>query len=184
MRVITLNASANRDGLTAACAAAFLSGAQEGGAQVELFHLKDVQIQRCLMCATGWGTCRERGTCVIEDDFERVRREVLGADAWALATPVYFGDLSESAKAFMDRLRRCNVGLNGGQLKGKDFVAIAAAGGSGRGVGSCSEALERVAGHLGMRMADLITVTRRNKLYKIDAIKAAGKSLVEMPWEE
>jgi multimeric flavodoxin WrbA len=184
MRVIAINASANRDGLTAACAAAFLSGAEEAGAQVSLIHLKDVELQLCRMCGSGWGACRERAICVIEDDFERMRREIFGADAWALATPVFFGDLSESAKAFLDRLRRCNIGPNGGQLKGKDFLAIAAAGGSGRGIGSCAETVERIAGHMGMRVADIITVTRRNKLYKIDAIKAAGRAVVEQPWEE
>ena len=133
MKIVALNASANRDGLTAACAAAVLSGAEEGGAQVELLHLKDLTIERCHMCGNGWGTCRERAVCVVVDDFERVRRAIVEADAWVLATPVYFGDLSESAKALVDRLRRCNIGPRGEQLKGKDFVAVVAAGGSGPG---------------------------------------------------
>ncbi|MGE5531855.1 MAG: flavodoxin family protein [Bacteroidota bacterium] len=183
MRVVALNASANKDGLTAACATALLSGAEEAGAQVRLLHLKDFELERCRMCGNGWGSCRERGVCVMTDDFERVRREIFEADAWALATPVYFGDLSESAKAFMDRLRRCNIGPLGGQLKDKDFLAIAAAGGTGRGVGSCSESLERIAGSMGMRVADIINVTRRSKLYKVDMIKAAGRALVEQAWE-
>lgn len=184
MKIVAVNASANKDGLTAMCATAFLAGAEEAGAQVNLIHLKDCEIERCRMCVNGWGTCRELATCVIADDFERVRREILAADAWVLATPVYFGDLSELAKALMDRLRRCNIGSRGGQLKAKDFVAIAAAGGSGRGLGTCDEALERLAGHTGMRLADLINVTRRNKLYKVDTIKAAGRAIVEQAWEE
>jgi len=184
VKILAVNASANMDGLTAMCATALLSGAEEAGAQVNLIHLKECEIERCRMCANGWGTCRELATCVIPDDFERVRREILDADAWVLATPVYFGDLSELAKSLMDRLRRCNIGARGGQLKGKDFVAIAAAGGSGRGLGTCDEALERLAGHTGMRLADVINVTRRSKLYKVDTMKAAGQALVQQAWEE
>ncbi|MEI6499875.1 MAG: flavodoxin family protein [Armatimonadota bacterium] len=184
MKIVAVNASANKDGLTAMSATAFLAGAEEAGAQVNLIHLKECELQRCRMCAGGWGTCRELANCVIADDFERVRREILEADAWVLATPVYFGDLSELAKALMDRLRRCNIGPRGGQFKGKDFVALAAAGGSGRGLGTCDEALERIAGHMGMRLADLINVTRRSKLYQVDALKAAGRALVEQAWEE
>jgi multimeric flavodoxin WrbA len=184
MKIIAVNASANKDGLTALCTTAFLAGAEEAGAEVSLIHLKDLEIERCRMCANGWGTCRELAQCVITDDLERVRREIADADAWVLATPVYFGDLSELAKTVVDRLRRLNIGPRGGFLKGKDFVAIAAAGGSGRGLGSCDEALERFAGHTGMRQADLINVTRRSKLYKVDAIKAAGKAIVQQEWTE
>lgn len=184
MRVIAVNASANKDGLTAACATAFLAGAEEAGAEVELMHLKDYRVALCLLCRNGWGMCREESSCIIDDDFARLQGGIIEADAWALATPVYFGDLSELAKAFMDRLRRCNIGPVGGQLNGKDFVAISAAGGSGRGTGTCSEGLERFASHTGMRLADLINVTRRSKLYKIDTLKAAGRAIIEQPWEE
>lgn len=184
MKIIALNASSNKDGLTAACAASFLSGAEEAGAEVKLLHLKDFRVGLCSMCGNGWGSCLETAACVIDDDFARLQGEIIEADAWALATPVYFGDMSELCKALLDRLRRCNIGPEGGQLKGKDFVAIAAAGGTGSGTGTCSEALERFAMQTGARLADLIAVTRRSKLYKIDTIKAAGRATVEQPWEE
>lgn len=184
MRVLALNASPNRDGLTASCAAAFLAGAEEAGANVKLIHLKDHTLHVCQMCGNGWGLCRQEARCVIEDDFEQIRREILDADAWALATPVYYGDLSEGAKLLMDRLRRCNTGDAGGQLAGKSFVGIAAAGGSGRGTGSCCENLERMAMHTSMKVADLIPITRRSKLYRIDCIKNAGRAIVEQPWNE
>lgn len=184
MKILAFNASANKDGLTAACAEAFLSGAEEAGAEVHLLHLKDFATGLCQMCGRGWGMCKETAACVIDDDFARLQGEIMEADAWALATPVYFGDMSELAKALLDRLRRCNTGPLGGQLKGKDFIGIAAAGGSGRGTSTCGEALERFTMHTGLRLADLINVTRRNKLYKIDTIKAAGRAVVQQPWEE
>ena len=184
MRVLALNASPNKDGLTAVSAEAVLSGAQEAGAEVELVHLCDLNLQVCGACDHGWGKCRSDGYCVLDDGFEELRQRIFAADAWVLATPVYFGEPSEVARVLLDRLRRCNSGPNGGQLRGKDFVGIMAAGGSGRGTGTCGEILERISSHTGARTADLIGVTRRNKLYKVDALKAAGRALVEQAWEE
>jgi len=184
MKILALNASPNKDGLTAACVEALLSGAQEAGAEVELVHLKDLTLEVCRACDRGWGICRSEGRCVIADDFEALRQRIFAADAWVLSTPVYFGEPSEIARVVLDRLRRTNSGPNGGQLRGKDFVGVMCAGGSGRGVGPCADVLERISSHVGARVADLIGVTRRNKLYQVDALKAAGRALVEQPWEE
>ncbi|MCE5237657.1 flavodoxin family protein [bacterium] len=184
MKVLAVNASPNKDGLTAVCAEAVLSGAQEAGAQVEWVHLCDLNLYVCGACDRGWGKCRTEGPCVLDDDFAALREQILAADAWVLATPVYFGEPSEIARVLLDRLRRCNSGPQGGQLRGKEFLGICAAGGSGRGTGTCAEVLERISGHVGMRVADLILVTRRSKLYKVDTLKAAGRALVEQEWNE
>jgi multimeric flavodoxin WrbA len=184
MKIVALNASPNHDGLTALCAQALLSGAQEAGADVSLIHLCDLHLTVCQACENGWGQCRREGRCIQADDFEQVRQEILAADAWVLSTPVYFGEPSEIARVLLDRLRRCNTAAQGPPLRGKDFLGICAAGGSGRGIGVCAEVLERISGHMGLRLADLILVTRRNKLYKADCLKAAGKALVEQKWEE
>ena len=184
MKVLALNASPNKDGLTAVSAEAVLSGAQEAGAEVELVHLCDLDLQVCGACDRGWGTCRSEGRCVLDDEFEQLRQRIFAADVWVLSTPVYFGEPSEVARVLLDRLRRCNSGPSGGQLRGKDLVGICAAGGSGRGVGTCADTLERIGSHIGARVADMILITRRNKLYKVDDLKAAGKALVEQKWEE
>ena len=41
------------------------------------------------------------------DDFQALHQRLIKADACVLVTPVYWGEMSESAKAFTDRLRRC-----------------------------------------------------------------------------
>lgn len=184
MKIIALNASPNQDGLTAACAQAFLAGAEEAGAEVKLIHLCALSINSCRQCDRGWGQCRQVGTCIIEDDLEQVRQQILVADAWALVNPVYFGDLSEVAKRFTDRLRRCTMGSDPNLLKGKDFVGVGAAGGSGRGTVTCLEVMDRFAAHTGLRVADLVTVTRRSRPYKLECLKSAGRSLVKQEWSE
>lgn len=183
-KIIALNASPNTEGLTATCAKEFLAGAQEAGAEVELVHLCQLDLKHCQQCAQGWGVCRVEGKCVQVDDFAALREKIIAASAWVLATPVYFGDLSESAKVFTDRLRRCNIGDAAKQLAKKDFVAIAAAGGSGGGITTCLLMLDRLAQHTGQRVADLIGVTRRNRAYQVPGLRAAGRCLVEQEWEQ
>ena len=64
-------------------------------------------IERCRQCDDdGWGLCRREGRCIIEDDFAGLVDKIARADAVVFSTPVYFSDLSESMKAFLDRLRR------------------------------------------------------------------------------
>jgi multimeric flavodoxin WrbA len=47
----------------------------------------------------------------MDDDFAALHHRMLDADAYILVSPVYWGDLSETAKAFMDRVRRCEAAL-------------------------------------------------------------------------
>ena len=55
------------------------------------------------------GECRPEHECQVEDDFQALHGRMLQADAYVLVTPVYWGEMSESAKAFADRLRRCEA---------------------------------------------------------------------------
>ncbi len=179
MKVVAVHGSPNVGGLTESLARAVLEGAAQVGARTEMIRLTDRHLESCRQCGNGWGQCREKGTCVIEDDFAAIREAVLTADGWALVTPVYYWDLSESVKVFTDRLRRCNSGAKGAGLAAKPFIGIAAAGGSGNGIAQCLVHLDQFIKHVGGEIADLITVTRRSRDYKIEAARAAGRALVE-----
>ncbi len=179
MRVTVLHASPNRDGLTANLAEAAGDGVQEAGAEAEVVRLTDHEIASCWQCSNGWYKCRDEGWCVIEDEFQKVRSMVQQADAWALVTPVYFWEPSESAKCFIDRLRRCNVGVKGEGLADKPVLGVAAAGGSGRGTANCLLALDHFFDHISAEVADLITVTQRSAEYKREAVRAAAAAMVE-----
>lgn len=54
-------------------------------------------------------------------------------DAYVFVTPVYFWEMSESAKTFFDRLKRCDAFNDESSIKEKKIVCIACAGGSGNG---------------------------------------------------
>ncbi|MEN6347129.1 MAG: flavodoxin family protein [Armatimonadia bacterium] len=180
MRVIGLNASPNQDGLTATMLISALDGAREAGAEIELVHMKTLKLKACRQCDNGWGVCRSEGRCIIEDDFQALREKLRGADALIFSTPVYYGEASEVAKNFLDRLRRCENPAPGEKpLVGRYAIGIACAGGGGGGTVTCQQALERYFQHLGMKIFDLIPVTRLNRSYKTALAAAAGKALVE-----
>ena len=180
MRVIAIQSSPNHDGLTATIAQALLDGARNGGAEVELVHLNDLNVRSCQACDQGWGTCAQDGTCVIEDAFEPLREKMREADALVFSTPVYYGDFSESLKNLMDRLRRCEGRVDeGATLAGKPAIGIAAAGGSGGGTPTAMQMFARYFSVLGLERFDLMGVTQRSRAFMLDAATAAGTLLVQ-----
>ena len=180
MNVIIVSASPNTDGLTAACAAAASEGAQQAGSRVEEVRLNDLQVGLCAACDNGWGPCRTEHECQEEDDFQALHTRVLRADAYVFVTPVYWGEMSEPAKAFADRLRRCEA-LRGNEsgLAGKPVIAVAAAGGSGNGMITCLLSMERWIEHVRARKFDLIPVNRWSRPYKLVAIREAARTMVQ-----
>ncbi len=184
MRVVAIQASPNVDGLTSTGAQRALEGAKAAGAEVELIHLRKADIRLCLACDAGWGKCRDEGVCVIEDEFEPTRQKLYAARAIVLSTPVYFGETSEIVKAFLDRLRRCERGAKErSPLPNSAVLGIAAAGGSGRGTVSCAQMLERCFSHLGLRLLDILPLTRWNRDYMLPALEEAGQRLVAFAQE-
>jgi multimeric flavodoxin WrbA len=183
MNVLVVSSSPNRDGLTAACAAAAIEGVRLGGGQAEEVRLNDLDVGMCQACGNGWGTCLSEHECQTEDDFQALHARALQADACILVTPVYWGEMSESAKAFADRLRRCEAtrGESSG-LSGKPVIAVAAAGGSGNGMITCLLSMERWIDHVRARKFDLIPVNRWSREYKLEAIREAAETMVrELP---
>ncbi len=133
MQIIVLSSSPNKDGLTAACAQSALEGARSSGVDAREIRINDAGVGNCRACNDGWGTCNKTHECQVADGFQAVHRDICAADAVVLVTPVYWGEMSESAKAFTDRLRRCEATAGEhSRLAGKPFLLVAAAGGSGQ----------------------------------------------------
>lgn len=180
MRIAVITSSPNKDGLTAACGNAAKKGIEQGGGTVDLIDVNSYEIGRCKACGNGYGTCRTDHRCQTEDDFGGLHDRLLAADAYVLVSPVYWGDLSESAKAFLDRVRRCEATLReDSRLKGKPCIGVAAAGGGGGGTITCLLTQQQFFNHVRSEIFDLITITRKSRAYKLLAIEAAGKAMTE-----
>jgi len=176
--IVIISSSPNSDGLTAACVTAALRGCAEAGMESRHLDLCKLKIKRCQQCDNGWGQCRTEHKCVLEDDLLTLQDAIGKASGVIIVTPVYYGDLSESAKCAFDRLRRCeSTKGEESALKGLPVIAVAAAGGSGGGISSCLTQMERYTQHMRGQTADLIGITRRNRPYTLDHIRAAALAL-------
>lgn len=178
MKILTIWASPNQDGLTAAATEEIQKGIAQTGALSELVHLNKKAIRNCLACKNGWGNCRAEGSCVIQDDFEELYEKVKAADGVVFVTPVYWHDMAENLKSFLDRLRRCETGKNH-FLRGKKYMIVACAGGTGLGAVECLHHLEQTLSHMGMSAVERLPVIQFNKSYLLPALCHAGAAFAQ-----
>lgn len=179
MKVIAVQSSPNEEGLTSSLAQAVLKGVKVGGGETELVHLNKLDMKPCIACGDGWGKCRTEGVCILNDDFEALRKKIVESDALVFATPVYWHDLSESAKIFLDRLRRCERFSNFKTFLGKKAIGIASAGGTGAGAVRALYNLEDYLRRLGFEIFDLVPVTRVSKDCRLEMLEKTGRQLVK-----
>ena len=103
-----------------------LSSAREAGAQTELVLVSDKSIAPC----DGCGSCRETGSCHIQDDMQSIYQQLEKADAIIFGSPVYFNSVSAQAKAIMDRTYALTRDM---KLKGKIAAPVLATRRTGSG---------------------------------------------------
>jgi multimeric flavodoxin WrbA len=84
--------------------------------------------------------------------------------------------MAESLKSFFDRLRRCEFGQSGA-LSGKQILLVASPGGTGNGVLSCLEQMDRFCRHTGGVIFDYIGINRWNRDYKKKTVYADAKAM-------
>lgn len=177
MKTLVLLGSRDPEGRTARSADAFLQGTAEAGSDGETLFLPEMALERCRQCeSSGWGECQAEGTCVIDDDFAGLVDQIAAADAVVFATPVYFGDLSESMRAFLDRLRRtCMHDAGRARVQGTAAVGICMAGGGGGGSPACAVSLDYVLSRCGFDLVDMVLVRRQNLELKLDVLRVTGR---------
>ena len=179
MKVLLLNGARDPEGQTARAANALAEGVREAGGQVEHVLLPPLAVERCRQCNDdGWGICRAYGNCAIEDDFAMLAGKIAEADAVVFATPVYFSDLAESLRAFLDRLRRtCMHEAGKAKVAGTPAVGLCVAGGGGGGAPHCTTSLTKVLATCGFDCIDMIPVRRQNLEAKLPLLAATGAHL-------
>jgi multimeric flavodoxin WrbA len=137
MKVVAINGSPHKDrGNTAVVLGPFLEGLRDAGADVELLHVKDLDIHPCLGCFACW--IKTPGRCVQEDDMAALLARLREADIWVLATPLYNDGVSGPLKNVMDRtmpLLRLPVEVRSG--RSRHLVEDAARGGKVVLVSNC-----------------------------------------------
>jgi multimeric flavodoxin WrbA len=100
-KVLVLLGSPTRKGNSAILAEKIAGGAKAAGAAVETVFLHALAIAPCKACYA----CQKPKSkgCSIDDDMQPLYRKMIEADAWVLASPVYWFTMSAQLKLWMDR---------------------------------------------------------------------------------
>ena len=182
MKLLLISGSKNREGRTAGILEAISAGAEQAGASTESVFLIEQKLEHCRQCNTdGWGVCRNEGYCVIKDDLQSVYDKIAEADVVVFATPVYFRDLSEVMKVFLDRLRRMTCFVESAPTHGKTAAGVCLAGGGGGGAVQASLNLESTLQMCRFDVVDITPVRRQNYENKLKIMKLTGEWLATKP---
>ena len=87
-------------------------------ADTEYIFLNEKELKGCNACMG----CVE-GDCVIDDDGNEIIKALLDADVLVFSSPIYYGQMSAQAKAFVDRFYQISRNPNK-SLEGKKVVTI------------------------------------------------------------
>lgn len=117
-QLIGIAGSPRRKGNSTTLLTYAMEGAREAGADAEMVHLNGLTFRGCQAC----DRCVPVGECALKDDLTPYYPRLRAADAWILASPVYFDGVSGQLKLFFDRCR-C-LTMEKGKLPGKHRAAI------------------------------------------------------------
>ena len=112
MKVLAINASPKiKNSHTSVILSPFLDGMKAAGADVELVHVKELDIKPCLGC---W-TCllKTPVQCVQKDDMSELFMKIFTANILVWATPIFYEGPTAQLKAIVDRTF-AGAGLNPG----------------------------------------------------------------------
>lgn len=100
-QVLVILGSPRRTGNSSTLADRISRGAKYSGAEVETLFLQDLKISPCRAC----DTCQKHDSkgCATEDDMQEIYPKLIKADAWIIASPVYWFTMSAQTKIFIDR---------------------------------------------------------------------------------
>lgn len=194
MKLLIVSGTPKTDGVTYSFVQKAEESAKELKIEAEVIRLSGMNLTKCKMCSDGWGICFNEHRCVFgdKDGFNELQKKVQEADAYIYITPVYWGEISEEMKIFLDKLRRCQATKQWDSRedeisfhKGKPSIVVAAAGGGGGGIVSCFADLERAIAQMGgdewpretAGIFDFIAVNRWNQGYKREALAEAIKAM-------
>ena len=102
MKILVFMGSPRKNGDTATLLKSFLTELEIKGAEVKTIFLYDKKIAPCLECFQCQDKLGEYG-CSIQDDMYDISDEILKADCFILASPIYIWYCTAPMKAMLDR---------------------------------------------------------------------------------
>jgi multimeric flavodoxin WrbA len=99
MKILAISFSPRPKGSTMTLLGHALKGAQQEGAEIELFSVAGKNINPCQGC---W-SCRKNARCRQQDDMTELYDRMAIADGIIFGTPIYVYGMTSQAKIIMDR---------------------------------------------------------------------------------
>jgi multimeric flavodoxin WrbA len=161
IKILGLVGSPNINGNTAKLVNTILDGAAENGADKVIYNLASLNIKGCDACRK----CQESGCCIIDDDMQKLYKEIQTADAVVLGSPVYMWQMTAQTKLFVDRLTAVLKPNFSSRLDNKKLILVFSQGSSDRD--AFKPYFEYTAGllyYLGFDVLDTIIAAGTDKL--------------------
>jgi multimeric flavodoxin WrbA len=104
MKAIGINGSPRKGWNTFLLVQEALKGAASRGAETRLVNLYDLDFSGCLSCFE----CKRKGgaslgRCALKDDLAPVLERIAACDLLVLGSPIYIGEVTAAARAFIER---------------------------------------------------------------------------------
>lgn len=178
MKILVLNGSPRAKGSTRAMVTAFAEGAESAGHQVDIVDVCKLHIHGCLACEH----CHTKGngTCVQQDDMQKIYTLFGDADMLAVASPIYFAGIPGQLKCAVDRFYAVfNPQAPGSAGKAKKFAAILSSAMPGVYGGATAVLKDSLAACLGLEVACVVMAAgeENSSADKLAELRNIGKSL-------
>ena len=123
MKVLALNGSTRgTKGNTHLCLSMVAEELEKRGIEVEIVSLAKKKLNPCKACYA----CKEKKTCIQDDDINEIFQKMLEADGIILGSPTYFSNVTSRMQMLVERTG-IMARTNGNALKGKVGAAVAVA---------------------------------------------------------
>lgn len=120
MKVLLINGSPRKNGCTFTALNEIAKEFQNQGIDSEIVQIGTAGIHGCIGC----GTCREKKSCVFEDDIvNECVEKMKEADGLVVGSPVYYASANGSVISLLDRM----FYSGGGSFAGKPAAAVTSA---------------------------------------------------------
>ena len=107
MKIAVLKGSPNINGSSNMLAEKFIEGALESGHEIIEIDAAHADISPCIGCVH----CGYEGNCVLNDDMDDFRQQILSSDMLVFVTPLYYYGMSAQLKTLIDRFCSRNFSI-------------------------------------------------------------------------
>ena len=164
MKVTCINGSARSSGSCAYLIDSFVSGFENGNAEIVKYCVGDADLHFCKGCKK----CYSDGRCVQSDDVQKIVEDILTSDVVVIAAPSYWADVPAQLKTLFDRTTPYGDTNPNRILKvAKPIKGIAIAVRAGvreQENDLILNAIEHYYGHLGIQTVKRVSITQTNTL--------------------